>query len=552
MRPALALGCVLLVVSWRNIVARAEPPAGSYLDWSVNPAEPGPNLPPAGRSTFDYLVRDKVPFPFTALQARIGGRAAVLIPLGRSLQRNTAKPDFFQFPRAVVAAASDSEDGMPLKDRLFLGFQEKAGILEVISYNEAAGRFEFQLVNDYRAGGAPRVSYADRAICTGCHQNHAPIFPRQLWDETNANPKIAELLTREKRNFYGIPIDRGVDVPYAIDNAVARANTFSSTQLLWREACGDSTACRAGVLTAALQFGLSGYRYYDTQSPGYLETARTIEKRWNARWPRGLQIPNSSIPNRNPLVKAYQRDSPSLINELIRQQASIELRFEPAIRRPSLETWSSEQALPKLIAGLAEFVTGQDTRDLDQALSASRVHPATYTSRCKSFTRNRAAQMDRVEFRCSSDNLSVDALFYVQGQDVTRGTVARLARAGIETSNLQIERAQIRSTGDTYETTTPLMQKGSGLHVREAGGSMIEKIQFKWNTEGEGFATVTVRADFTPVLREIRALPKETLSAKPFRRAITIRALFERLGVKPKQWCCTDDPQLSPPRIATR
>ncbi|MDQ6700373.1 MAG: hypothetical protein M3Z36_09320 [Acidobacteriota bacterium] len=537
MRPALALVSVLLVVSWR-IVAGPEATASEYRDWSVNPAVPGPNLPPAGRSYFDYLVGDKVPFPFTALEAKVSGRIAVLIPLGRSLQRNAAKPEFFQFPRAVVAAGADSDEGLPLKDRLFLGFQEKAGILEVISYNEAAGRFEFQLVNDYRAGGNPRVKYADRAICTGCHQNHAPIFPRQLWDETNANPKIAELLSREKRNYYGISVDRGVDVPYAIDNAVARANAFSSTQLLWREACGDSRECRAEVLAAALQFRLSGYRYYDTQSPGYLQASNTIEKQWNERWPRGLNVPGSSIPNRNPLVKAYQSDGRSLIDELIRQQASIEPRFEPAIRRPALETWSSGQAMPKLISGIAEFVTAADIRELDQALSKSRIHPATYTSRCKSFTRSRAAQMDRVEFRCSGSNLSVDALFYVQGQNVTRGTVAKLARGSAEASDLQIEPAPIRATGETYETTVPLMQKDSGLHAREADGNIIESIRFRWTTGGQGFATVMVRNDFTQVVSEIGALPADALSAKPFRRAITIRSLFERLGIEAKQWCC--------------
>ena len=38
------------------------------------------------------------------------------------------------------------------RDRLYLGYQENANLIEVISYNEAAARFEFQLVRDYRAG----------------------------------------------------------------------------------------------------------------------------------------------------------------------------------------------------------------------------------------------------------------------------------------------------------------------------------------------------------------------------------------------------------------
>jgi hypothetical protein len=98
----------------------------------------------------------------------------VLIPLGRSLQRTAAAPDFFRHPRAVVAVTGEGTGPMRAKDRLFIGYQDTSGLLEVISFNEAAGRFEFQIVRDYRAGGTPRVSYANRNVCIACHQNHAP------------------------------------------------------------------------------------------------------------------------------------------------------------------------------------------------------------------------------------------------------------------------------------------------------------------------------------------------------------------------------------------
>ncbi len=155
----------------------------------------------------------------------------MLIPLGRSLQRNAAAPRFFRAPRAVLAVTEDpGRPGMPLlKDRLYLGYQETAALLEVISYNEAAGRFEFQVVRDYRPGGQPRVLYAGRALCTACHQNAAPIFARQLWDETNANPKIARLLRDESRDFYGFLVDLGPDAPYAVQAAADRRTASPST-----------------------------------------------------------------------------------------------------------------------------------------------------------------------------------------------------------------------------------------------------------------------------------------------------------------------------------
>ncbi|MEO8410845.1 MAG: hypothetical protein ABI478_09770, partial [Propionivibrio sp.] len=266
--------------------AHADPPA-----WVVDPARPGDNLPPAGRSLFDRLFAVHstgadagapsaydIPFPFAALLAHLDAQLRpdpnsrlppakrVLIPLGRSLQRNAAAPDYFAFPRVVVAIDSPpaSSSALLLKDRLYIGYQEKSAVLEVISYNETAGRFEFQLVRNYRAGATPQVAYARRTLCFACHQNGAPIFSRALWDETNANPKIAAQLAASGKDFYGITPARGVDLPYAIDIGIKRANDFSLTQRLWAEGCGGdepgALRCRAGLFAAALRHALSDGR----------------------------------------------------------------------------------------------------------------------------------------------------------------------------------------------------------------------------------------------------------------------------------------------------
>ncbi|HWI12660.1 MAG TPA: hypothetical protein VNT02_00320, partial [Burkholderiales bacterium] len=261
-------------------------------EWAVDPTVPGENIPGEGRSLFDFLVarsRDgkielAVPFPLEALVARIESELqpplpgvpamkAVLIPRGRSLQRSAGEPRPYVYPRVVMAVDTESrlsarDAGKLLKDRVYLGYHEKAEILEVISYNEAAGRFEFQVVKDYRAGGIPRVFYANRAVCTACHQNAAPIFARQLWDETNANVVVAARLARERQRFYGISPNRGVDVPYAVDNATDRANLQSAYQLLWRDGCqaardsASAIRCRAALFTAALQYRMTDRQQY--------------------------------------------------------------------------------------------------------------------------------------------------------------------------------------------------------------------------------------------------------------------------------------------------
>ena len=284
--------------------------------------------PARGRSLFDFLVSEEqggelhqaVPFPFSALLQRIEARArsapdsrgratkAVLIPLGRSLQRNSAAPDFFAYPRVVVAVDSEpAGSGDPyLKDRLYLGYQEKADLIEVISYNEDAGRFEFQVVTGYRRGGSPRIVYANRTLCLACHQNAAPIFSRAVWDETNANPRVAALLASARNDFHGIPIDRGVDVPNAIDDATLRANRFAVNQLLWQQGCGGNdepaVTCRAGLFAAVLQYRLSGQQHFDRADPSYRDNvAARVTTASRRQWPGGLAIGNPDLPNRNPL-----------------------------------------------------------------------------------------------------------------------------------------------------------------------------------------------------------------------------------------------------------
>src|SRR3546814_17604488 len=110
----------------------------------------------------------------------------------------------------VAAVNGEGDDAAALlKDRLYIGYQERSALLEVISYNEAAGRFEFQLVHDYRAGATPRVSYARRELCAACHQKLAPVFTRPLWAGPKANPSIAARLAGNRANGKGTGRARG-------------------------------------------------------------------------------------------------------------------------------------------------------------------------------------------------------------------------------------------------------------------------------------------------------------------------------------------------------
>ncbi len=328
------------------------------------------DLPPAGRSRFDQLIGTQpVPFPFSRLvdtikrqmQTDAGGLPPLkitLIPLGRSLQRDAGAPDFFRFPRVVAAADGDNRPGhAPLKDRLFLGYHEKGEVIEVISYNDEAGRFEFQVVRDYTKGKTPQVYYARRSLCLACHQNAAPIFARPLWDETPANPTIAARLKDARRDFYRIRLS-GTDIAYFIDAATDRANLFPVWQTLWQQGCGDGEAgerCRMQAFSAALDYA----RHGRLPPPDGLPE---LDRSWARHWPRGLAIPNPDLPNRDPL--AALQDAAN----------------DPLLLRPPLETWQAadKTAFAVGLAGMLDVHAARQLKraDLSVPLERLRAHGA--------------------------------------------------------------------------------------------------------------------------------------------------------------------------------
>lgn len=574
--------------------------------WSVDPRTPGENLPPVGRSLFDFLVTEKagnssihdVPFPFQALLQKIKDQLQptlvgvpqlkqVLIPLGRSLQRDAASPDFFSYPRVVVAVDTGPKlrrghAGMLLRDRFYLGYQEKSNILEVISYNELAGRFEFQVVKDYRHGGKPRVFYANRAICTACHQNGGPIFSRQVWDETNANPKVASLLMQKRSNFYGIRIDRGVDIPQAIDDATDRANLLPAYQLLWREGCGtrhDPSAirCRANAFSYMLQYRLSGDRQFDASSNQYQdEFLPAFVAKWQRQWPGGLRIPDPDIPNRNPLLTRLSTEAEQAPNEILKRiaaRAHIRSEFEPLNPRLPLETWtaSTPGVVAGLITGLSGSIAEPDVHRLDDYLFESGAQSGSrtwrYYSTCEFSQKTSKSQSYRLSLQCENpvnkDNVgfSMNGRVYVDGGMVTSGTIEHMAMADTAVvRDLEVVDGRLEFHGGRWQAQMRLSR--DGLHARRADGNAIEHVSIRWRDPEHdagvrhsspryrtlsGDAVVTVTNDFSLVHAALAEMVERTVtggmdvfSAKPFRRAALMQALFTQLGMRPIEWCCVD------------
>jgi hypothetical protein len=361
---------------------------------------PEDDLPPAGtRSLFDHLLAqaDGLPFPFEKVVALLQaqdpeGRAplALLIPRGRSLLKASAHDER---PRILTAADFNAANppgalGLAARGALFVAFVEDAAEIEVISYNEAAGRYEFQLVQDYREGGVPRIVYARRAICTTCHQGAAPIFPQRPWSETNAAPAVARAIeeARGGEAYRGVPAGVPLAVPERYDELTDVANFVPVAQRIWLDGCGAGeagAACRRELLGQALAFAIH---------PGGFDPSGAAAGRLRAlqarAWPTaGIAVADADLRNRDPLaegggLREWLRDlllprafetgkTPNEDLEAFARLPPLPRELDPLLPRPPKRVLGSGDL--DGVAGLAQFFTAADAALLERA---SRFEPA--------------------------------------------------------------------------------------------------------------------------------------------------------------------------------
>lgn len=350
---------------------------------------PQEDLPPDGtRSLFDHLLaqNDGLAYPFEKLVAIVQRQApegakplAVMIPLGRSLLKGSAD---FEHPRIVFAADyqganTDAALGLAPRGQLFLGFTEDASEIEVISYNELAGRYEFQLVQNYCAGCVPRIVYARRAICQTCHQGGSPIFSVRPWQETNGQPEIARRIVeaRGDQPYLAVEPAQPLSAPERIDELTDIGNFINVTQRVWLDGCGmQGGQCRRLMLKLALRF-LDDPAAFDAQSPD----AVRLRELQAAAWPaQGIPVPNNDLSNRDPLAESTALGE-RLRTMLSRSGATVAVRdnedldaFEKLPKLPAALDPLSVRAAKRVLTagdldgafGLAQLFTEADRRTL--------------------------------------------------------------------------------------------------------------------------------------------------------------------------------------------
>ncbi|MCQ8895450.1 hypothetical protein NQT62_03225 [Limnobacter humi] len=305
------------VTALAKVVDKADP----HLALSATVLADG-DLPPEGtRSLFDHVAAQNggVPYPFPKLIEALqkmnpegAPPVAVMLPHGRSLLKGQADD---AHPRVLLAADFQAPNtpaalGVNARGQLFLGFVENANEIEVLSYNEAAGRYEFQLVQDYSAIGARKLVYARRQICLTCHQGGAPIFPQRPWNETNAAPDTVEAMLRARtkagldtQTYLGLPLQNTLSSPERFDELTDVGNFFATTQQLWLDGCGNqgntSVDCRKTMLKLALQYKV---RPGDFKEEGVqVERLKTLQAK--ALSDRTIAVAESDLTNRDPVAE---------------------------------------------------------------------------------------------------------------------------------------------------------------------------------------------------------------------------------------------------------
>jgi hypothetical protein len=272
---------------------------------------PDTDLPPEGtRSLFDHIIAQNngLPFPFnnfitllTDLHPDNKQPLMLMIPDGRSLLKGQAN---HHLPRILIAPDFQEENtlvglGKVTPGQLFIAYVEAADEIEVISYNEAAGRFEFQLVQEYCEGCIPKIVYAKRAICLTCHQGGTPVFSQRPWNETNGQLAIAHAIKDARNNashYWGAPIQQTLATPERFDELTDVGNFFVASQRVWLDGCGEAgNDCRRQLLSLAL-------RYADQPGQFNIESqhVKKLTDLWADSFPKaGIIVPESDLNNRD-------------------------------------------------------------------------------------------------------------------------------------------------------------------------------------------------------------------------------------------------------------
>lgn len=247
------------------------------------PEDQGPNLPLVGSSVFDKAFSERdasgqmvyaIPYPLEKFVEKFGADAKyvhTILPFSRSLQRpKDLSYDPLLNPRIVFTPFDLNKKQSLFLGKIFFGYVKAKDQIEIISLNEEAGRFEYQIVTNYSK--EPKAFYVDRGKCLSCHQGQAPIFSPPGWDDTSVGI-MGKLLdarlalqgttrTEFMNSYFGY--GRSDEQIAVFDAFVRESNKMAFDERRWVVGCGINNACRLGLLLNTLaRTSMDGQPYID-------------------------------------------------------------------------------------------------------------------------------------------------------------------------------------------------------------------------------------------------------------------------------------------------
>lgn len=531
--------------------------------WIEHASAPGPDIPPVGLSRFDQIFMQQdndyqIPYPFEKLVEHLeagidnrgkNGLRQVLVPIGRSLQRNTAAPDYFKFPRSLIALegeprVSTEQAGLVLEYRLFIAHQPSTETLEVISYNNEVGRFEFQVVENYARDQIPVVRQANRVMCLSCHQNAAPIFPETPWTETSFNVEVAKELIRALPQKFTSLISVLTPDAGVIDVLVERANYLSVAQYIWKNGCSTSR-CRAALLRAALQFRLSGKSSFEWQHSTYrVNYHEDLKQNWKQNWSQGLALAGSRIVT----LDSFDQD-----------QRTIEQ--DPLSARPAHTIWYEADAVLArgIVYRLAGFLTQADIQRFDRRLIALEASQTDNNQSFRSPCRIAFSRDSTLELSCSEigtiDGLQATFEIELEQTRINSIRVLQLKFPG-DPHIWQPEVRKFNNNGGTIDIE--LSDANSDLSQRVSNGNRIRLVRLTLDSSlSSPFSDARMEIEMSDDFRYLdEALAQllvdnatgksDSLSALAFRRRVIVDELMRQLGMKTLNW-----PRFTKPPVKT-
>lgn len=361
---------------------------------TLSPFDRSGDLPSIGSSAFDKLfskiengqVVYDVPYPFDRLIDKFAGRTLPrdryltrlqklgskgelvqflkndlfiresdelqdvesLFPFGRSLQKpriGNAIKNPWKSPREVINLNLKRDPHLrrigKIQDRLYCGHVEDLEMLECISWNSEAGRFEFQLVENYKEGQRPVVNYINRSKCLSCHQGGGPIFPRLSWLESDDslaleagliwthyggdardlqdpdvlrafNDRVATSVGERQRSA-NPPLARFSRIKAGkFDRSVLRANQMMTANKLWVFLCGPSPGgdeCRRTLFKAYLAVSLYESKRADEMTKALIKSELDLSRfEANFQKIKGSRAYDPFFIDRDPLTAIFQNE----------------------------------------------------------------------------------------------------------------------------------------------------------------------------------------------------------------------------------------------------